>query len=222
MNLYFLLEGRRTEKRVYRAWIQHIFPSFVEVSKVEELVHDNFYLLAGEGYPSYCARIPNCLQDIHQHGQIDHYFVCIDAEENAAAEKFAEVESLITSASKFTNYHILVHDRCIETWFLGNSRMMRNNPHSEILREYKQFFDVSVDDPEEMACPASYEFCAHFHLDYLKAMLAERGLRYTKVNPGCVMEKHYLDALVERHIITGHISSFGRLVSTWRNIGGAI
>jgi len=45
--------------------------------------------------------------------------------------------------------------------------------------------------------------------------LREQGLRYTKSRPGCVAEKNYFDALVERNATTGHISSFGHLIELW-------
>ena len=222
MNLYFLVEGRRTEKRVYKSWVNHVFPLLEEAERVEDLVGNNFFILSGNGYPSYCERIPRSLQDIEKHGSIDHYFVCVDAEEIGMSEKFREIESIITGNSKVEQYHIVVHDCCIETWFLGNRKMMKKIPSTQDLKSCKNFYDVSVEDPELMNCPTNYESRAQFHYDYLKAMMSERGLVYTKLSPGQVKEKQFIEALVERNHETGHISSFGQLVALFRSIGGVI
>ncbi len=37
MNLYFLVEGRRTEKKIYGAWIHHVFPYLREAATIEEV-----------------------------------------------------------------------------------------------------------------------------------------------------------------------------------------
>ncbi len=78
MNLYFLVEGRRTEKKVYRAWIHHVFPNLHEAATIEEVESNHFFLIHGGGYPSYCSRIPAALKDIIQHGLINHFFICVD------------------------------------------------------------------------------------------------------------------------------------------------
>lgn len=52
MNLYFLVEGRRTEKKVYRAWIHHVFPDLHEATTIEEVESNHFFLISGDGYPS--------------------------------------------------------------------------------------------------------------------------------------------------------------------------
>jgi hypothetical protein len=127
-------------------------------------------------------------------------------------------------ARKLSNtlHHIIIHNCCIETWFLGNSRVMKRNPQSERLRRFKEFYDVSVNCPELMGCPAGYRVKAHFHLDYLKEMMIEKGLSYTKENPREAQKRTYLAALAKRHDKTGHLESFGRLVAVWRTLGGGL
>jgi hypothetical protein len=61
---------------------------------------------------------------------------------------------------------------------------------------------------------------AQFHYEYLKAMLRERNVHYVKRRPVHVVDRVYLEALVERSTKTGHIPSFGQLVQLWRTIGG--
>lgn len=220
MNLYFFVEGKRTEPKVYRTWIRHIFPQLTEVKDISEVQQNNFLIVSGFGYPQCLNRIDEILEDINQHGAIDHFFVCIDAEEDPVATKQAEIEQRIVGKAAETECYAVIHNCCFETWFLGNKRMLKRNPQSLRLREWKAFYDVSVDCPESMEAFTGYRMRAHFHLDYLKEMLAEHNKTYTKQQPGVVQEKTYLKALVTRHEQSGHIQSFGQLLSLWRAMGG--
>lgn len=222
MNLYFLVEGRRTEKKVYRAWLSYVFPYLHEVDRIEDIYTDHYFMLAGNGYPSYRQRIIEALQNILRHKTVDHFFICIDTEQETVETKVKEIQGIISEGGNFANTHIIAQNCCIETWFLGNQRMMKRNPHNEQLRAYKNFYDVSTNDPEYMGCFPSYEVRAHFHEAYLKAMLQERGLSYTKSRPDNVIEQHYFEALVTRNIQTGHIQTFGILIDLWKKMGGII
>jgi hypothetical protein len=220
VNLYFFVEGKRTEPKVYRSWIGHVFPQLTEAKTIEEVRADNFLIVSGFGYPQCLNRIDEVLEDINRHGAIDHLFVCLDAEEEPLDVKQAEIENRIVGKAPATSCHAVIHNCCFETWFLGNKRMMKRNPHSARLREWKAFYDVSIDCPEFMGAYSGYRMRAHFHTDYLKEMLGEKGLTYSKQQPGAIQEGHYLKELVNRHQRTGHLQSFAYLLSLWRSIGG--
>jgi len=64
MNLYFLVEGRRTERKVYRTWIQHIFPELKESDRIEDVKENNFYIISGGGYPYRTDNIGNTKEEI--------------------------------------------------------------------------------------------------------------------------------------------------------------
>jgi len=49
---------------------------------------------------------------------------------------------------------------------------------------------------------------ATFHFTYLKEMLLERNVRYTKNYPRDVAESHFLERLIERGEKDSHIQSF--------------
>ena len=53
-----------------------------------------------------------------------------------------------------------------------------------------------------------FDLHAPFHVDYLRAMLAERNVRYSKNHPRDVTESHYINELVARAESTGAIASF--------------
>jgi hypothetical protein len=222
MNLYFLVEGRRTEKKVYRSWISHAFPHLQEVQSVALIQDNNYFILSGNGYPSYTARIPNALNDIVNHGKIDYFFICIDSEEFTIDEKREEILSILRKGPGFSATYVVIHMCCIESWFLGNRKLCKSIPEGEGLREFRQFYNVVTHDPELMGRPDSYETKASFHHDYLREEFKERGLSYSKNNPSCVTEPYYLRELIGRAEGTNHLQSFRYLISQWRELGAAI
>ncbi|MFS8070014.1 MAG: hypothetical protein ACMG6S_26920, partial [Byssovorax sp.] len=191
MNLYFLVEGLRTEKQVYRRWVEHVFPSLSQVQNVAEMTANSWYIISGYGIPSYKRRIRDALEDIKDNPAVDHFFICIDAEEDSYEARFTEVEAEVRKWETETRVrdrnpsfriHIIVQNCCVETWFLGHARMMRRTPSSAVLAEYKRFYDVREDDPEHMGTFRGFTTRADFHLKYLQEMLLEQSpeLRYSK------------------------------------------
>lgn len=222
MNFYFLVEGRQTEKRVYRSWMAYMFPQHREVQRLEDLEDYTFFLIAGYGYPSYLRRIQDAFADIERHKRVDYFFICVDAEEQSPESKRDEIVALYPARFQAVRHAVIVHNCCIETWFLGNDRMLKRFPESAQLRAWKAFYDVSQRDPESMGYPSSHHQRAHFHLDYLKVMFREHGLTYSKTHPGEATAQYYLEALITRHERTNHLKSFGYLMAVWRSLGGRL
>jgi len=216
------VEGYRTEKKGYRAWIKIPFPRLSEAQSIDEVRSDHYFILAGMGYPSYKQRIIAALDDITRHGAIDHFFICVDAEDSGLETKIEEIDAVLSAGQPFAHTHVIVHDCCMETWFLGNDRMVPSNPQGLELRNMKKFYDVRTQHPEKMGCPNAYSSTAQFHFEYLRRLFQEHGLSYTKVRPGSVTEKHYFKALLRRSTKTGHLASFQRLITTWRALDGSI
>lgn len=228
MKLYLLVEGRRCEPAIYRSWIEHTFPGMVRVYRPEDAHDDTYLIVSGDGYPNYLKRIADALGDIADHPGFDHFFVCVDAEELSFAERMAEVEEVVRAEAERTGVltsqpnlrmHVIVQDCCVETWLLGHTKMLRRNPHSSRLVQMRSFYDVSVNDPEQMGHPPGYLTRASFHLTYLQEMLREQGKSYTKTCPGIVQEANYLEALRQRCNGTGHLGSLQKLLSVWEEIG---
>lgn len=233
MKLYFLVEGRRTEKKLYKAWLGHCFPQLREVAQAADLSADSFFILAGMGYPSYLQRIPGAIEDSARYGA-DHLFVCIDAEERSYNERRQEVSSLLESAAlalrsqglPFSGQvHVIVADCCIESWLLGHRRLVPRQPTDTALVELKRFYDVSRDDPERMSCPSEHPLeRARFHYEYLRQVFWHHGQAYTKERPGIATEANYLSALRDRCLdpahAPAHLASFRLLWDTWRTLGG--
>ncbi|MFP2928190.1 hypothetical protein ACLESO_23930 [Pyxidicoccus sp. 3LG] len=234
MKLYLLVEGEQTEKRLFRAWLRHSFPQLTEVFQPADLTTDSFFLLAGMGYPSYLQRIPQALEDAAQHGA-SHLFVCIDAEDRSYEERRSEVAGILEMAAatlqrrglQFLGHiHVIVADCCVESWLLGHRRLVPRQPTSGELLRFKQFYDVSVEDPERMECPPGSMTRALYHHEYLRAVFRHHGQTYLKNNPGIAKEGNYLAALRDRCLIRSaqppHLQSFRVLWEAWRAMGGRI
>ncbi len=50
MNLYLLVEGRRTEARIYHSWIARLFPGVRLAERPEDVTENCFRLISGGGY----------------------------------------------------------------------------------------------------------------------------------------------------------------------------
>jgi len=51
MNVYFLVEGRRTEKKIYPKWLSHLVPELTKVDFFEDVKEFNYKLFSGFGFP---------------------------------------------------------------------------------------------------------------------------------------------------------------------------
>lgn len=211
MNLYFLVEGKQTERKVYPKWLSVLAPQFTQVKYAGDAVDNNFYLVSGEGYPSLLHHLRNAIKEVNSIGRYDYLVVCLDAEENSVDERMAMIaeyqatEGLQLEHGKLV---IIVQNPCFETWFLGNRKVFKRNPQNEELKKYIGFYNVQANDPELMPAMGKEQTRAQFHHSYLKRILAERNAVYTKQKPDIVCDKTFLDELICRNEETGHITSF--------------
>lgn len=109
---------------------------------------------------------------------------------------------------------VVVQNRSIETWFLGNRRILARGPQSSKLAQYIQFYDVSVDDPEQMGTFKGFSTHAQFHSAYLREVFREKRISYTKQRPGHVADESYLQQLLKRvSDEPQHLQSFQSFIS---------
>jgi hypothetical protein len=219
---YLVVEGRHTEKKIYRAWLRHAFPDLDGVGRIEDMDEARYYLIAGNGYPSYLDRIRNAVADLRaQPGRFDHLWVCVDSEELAAEQRRVEIAGVIAGAACPVASTVVVHDCCMETWLLGNRRFIKRNPHSALLRELYAHYDVLTRDPEAMPARAPHRVRAGLPLQYLEELFREHSLSYTKKQPGEACGLPYLRELIGRVDETEHLQSL-RLIARWRELGAAL
>lgn len=218
MSLYVLVEGDKTERVIYASWLRHCLPTWQRVERVEDIADNKFFMISGNGYPSYLNRIKAAIADVHAHG-VRWLWICIDSEEMSHQQKLDEIRSILDECHAFAGTRVIVQHCCIETWLLGNSKMVKRVPENEPLRSYMTHYDVTREDPEKMHSLPGFPTRARFHLAYLRKVFEERGDAYAKNNPGGAKEHYYLRELVRRRMTTRHISSFEALVSAFREIG---
>ena len=217
MNVYFLVEGRRTEYKVYPQWLSVLVPALTRVDHPDLATQNHYYLFNGNGYPSILNHLRNAVADINAHGNFQYLVMCIDADEDTVQERRNEVEAFMAAhhitLNEGATFALLVQNRCIETWFLGNKRIYRQQTDNPVLRQYMGFYNVRENDPELMGRPHAHETHAQFHFSYLREMLAERNMHYTKKNPVGVTERTYLTQLIRRASTSNHLRTFQDFVS---------
>jgi hypothetical protein len=204
MNIYFLVEGKSTEAEVYPAWMSYLLPEFKRVNNYDEVEYNNYYLFTSNGIPSVYTHIINAIKDINSSGRYDYFVICIDSDAASISQREAKIFNLLEKEQislKKASLQIIVQNRCIETWFLGNRKVYTRNPQKNPnFVKYSKFYNVSENDPELMKKPDDIkESIANFHVKYLKAMFNEKGeMSYSKSNSKIVQEQSYLIKLQNR------------------------
>ncbi|MBF0510132.1 MAG: hypothetical protein HQK57_14555 [Deltaproteobacteria bacterium] len=228
MNVYVVVEGEVGERQVYKSWIPYVCPSLTYVNSLLDIKDNNFSILACQGYPGYFEIITNAIEDINNLDiKIDRLVIAADSEEMSFDEKYNEIKEFLMGKTCAANILIVIQHFCLETWALGNRRVVprnpqRNpprNPQNEDLLEYKKFFDVLTRDPELMpSYPPKELNRAQFAEKYLRAMLLERNpiLTYKKSNPQTLLPRTYFTEVKKRFEETGHIHSFSAFLNAFR------
>ncbi|KJU87156.1 hypothetical protein MBAV_000648 [Candidatus Magnetobacterium bavaricum] len=220
------MEGERTEAKVYPKWLSYLAPQLIKVDRCKLAEKNNYYIFASNGQPSIIDdHLPDAIEEVNVYQQYNYLVVCLDAEENEVADKRGEVIECLSDKGlslKNAKLEIVVQNRCLETWFLGNTRIYSRNPQNEDLRKYTKHFDVSTNDPELMPKHSDFEYHADFHLKYLKALFREKGITYSKSNPRHVTEEHYIQELIKRTSNYNHLATLKRFLDFCTTINNGI
>lgn len=216
MNVYFVLEGEKTELFLYPKWINYIIPQLTQVHYESDVTENNYYIFSGGGIPSIYNHTVNAIKNINDNPKFDKLIVCLDGDEIGIISRIQEIKDYISKSkvkiSDKCEIHFVVQNICIETWLLGNRRIVKRNPQGEILRSFLEHHNVIDEDPEVMEKMDTFRNKAHFHFSYLKEVLKERKLIYSKSNPNEVSSQSYFDELIKRINETEHIGSFKYLI----------
>lgn len=205
------MEGEKTEPKIYPKWLKHLTPHLSQVKFADEATHNNYYLISGMGSPRLLTdELANSVAEINELGNYDYLVLVIDADDMSEQEKIAEIQQFIANnigLNANCQLQIVAQKCCIETWFLGNTIVYSRNASSDFIK-HSQFYDVSKLDPELMLKPMGFnESVSIYHECYLKAMLKERNINYSKQKPNDVGERHYLEQLQKRVLETNHLAS---------------
>lgn len=224
-----IVEGAETETKVYPEWLRILAPRLRRVDDAWDVGENTYYLFSGGGIPSIFQHVSNAIADVNQIRKdtgsgYDYLMVCMDTEEED--REFIERkinEQLLQDGRVLKHGHLVIFEQkvCMETWFLGNRVVFKENPQNQKLSEFVRFYNVKTGNPELMGNIDEDEFAtkAQFHHQYLRDMFRERNIRYSKNNPREVCTKSYLDRLIERYEDTGHIGSFGKWYEFVKKMG---
>ncbi len=210
MNIYLVVEGKRSEPKIYRQWIRYINPEYTIIDYFQDVKENNVYILTGGGYPSYFDRIKAGANDVSKHPLYDMLVIAIDSENMSYEEKRNEIIKETKLDSYKIEYKIIIQHFCLETWGLGNQSIVPRSSTADQIRKYRNIFDVLTSDPELLPPLNEDVNRAQFAEKYLKALLAETSpkLRYSKRNPSALLQEDYFDKIRSRFYDTGHIKSF--------------
>lgn len=211
MNFYLVVEGKRTEKFVFSHWIPLLNKSLTQVHYPMHLRNNNFYILNAGGHPYYFEIIKRAAKDVADNPQYGQLVISIDAEDDDPVEKANEVLDSVHTVNRKLQPEIVVQNACIESWFLGNRRILRRFPQTNESRDWKAHYDVWENCPEQMPEHSQKELNrAQTAFVYLKAGLRDRNPRliYSKKRPLVVCDQSYLDRLKDRVSQTAHLTSF--------------
>ncbi len=209
MNLYFLVEGK-SELVIYRQWLTYLLPNLTRVNDFDQITDNNYYIFTCEGYPSMIDQdLPNAIEDVNSfnsnNARYDYLLVCLDADELAIEERKEEVYTSLQSIDLAgLKLVLIIQNRCLETWLLGNRNFVRmqleNQPDErrKPFLTYQQFYNVATSDPELMGVHDNFNTHSQFHEAYLKAVFKARGLSYTKGTSGEAGKDFYLKELIKR------------------------
>lgn len=202
MNLYFLVEGSQSERKIYPAWLAYLLPELQRVDNYDDVNENNYYLISGEGYSSLYDFIPPSIEEINLNGNYNYFVMCFDADECTAAERHAEIHEFLLAQKleliKRTELVLIVQNRCLESWLLGNRKIYTKNPQNQPLLDYTKYYDVSVNCPENMGKYQDFNTHAQFHATYLRKLFEAKNTSYSKKNPGDARKEFYFNQLLER------------------------
>lgn len=200
MNLYFLVEGKRTEKKVYPAWIKHLVPELNEVRFFDDVQSNNFFVFSGEGYPKLLdVHLANALDDFRSAERYDMFVIALDTDEAGIESRVQSVlERVDENGFPRETLTVIPQQCCIESWFLGNRKVVPSQPNSPKLTEFRRFYDVRENDPELMPNNGEFTTKQAFHFDYFRKVAADRNFRYSKSRPGQVCNLEFVKQLESR------------------------
>lgn len=175
MNVYFLVEGAKTEVKIYPQWLSYLVPNLSRVDFAHQAVNNNYYLMSGMGSPRILhIELANAVAEINELDNYDYLVLVIDADDMSEQEKIEEVKKFTIDNNIILNSNchlcIIAQKYCIETWFLGNKKVFSKTPNKKSdFYKHAKFYDVSQENPELMDKPEWFNFSASiYHETYLK------------------------------------------------------
>ena len=217
MNIYVVAEGI-CEKIIYRSWIPAVNSQLSVVDSISDVDNRKVYIFEAGGYPQLLDAIDNAIKDVRKYPQFNRLVISVDSDELSRAEKFKEISYYVRYKKRKLDIRIVVQHFCIETWALGNRRVVRPKSTNSKLRDYRRLFDVRAEDPELLPALAEEELTrSQFAKKYLRLIFNDlgAGLTYSAARPFLVCPATYFGEVKARYEDTGHIDSFSEFLSAF-------
>jgi hypothetical protein len=223
MNLYILVEGEQTELQLYPQWLLHLIPELSRIDNFQGATENSYFLISGFGIPSIYNHAVNAIKDVNLANNYDYLIIALDAEELSPEERKNSLLDYIKKSNVTLNENceieVIIHNKCVETWFLGNRNVYKRNPQGAKFQKYSQYYNVEINDPELMGRFPDFKRTAHFHESYLREMLKEYNLRYRKSRPGDVVKEYYLKEIIKRtEDLPEHLKCFSSGIEIFNKI----
>lgn len=220
MNLYLLVEDGKSGHKLIDHWMNQLMPNLTRVPSVDDVTDDTYIIFSGLGYPRILGTdgttpqkniLGQTIQTINQSKKFDYLLIFLDADDEGVERR------KIITLNKVNNYQqtlccpvrVFVQNKCIETWLLGN-RDLFPIEYSQNFLPFVQHYNVSKLDPElmEMDHRRLVTTNSLYHERYLRQMMQEVGLRYTKSRPHPFMySDKFIFGLQKRVTETNHLNS---------------
>jgi hypothetical protein len=210
MGIYILSEGSKTEPILYSTWLSHLLPTYKQKPTPDVVGESDYFIISSHGYPILLSHIENSIKDVNRYSKFKHFVISLDTDEDTPEIKTKIILDLIRD-NHFTidraSLHIIAQHRCIETWLLGNKRIIGKGITDPDLNKLLRNCDLINSDPEKIEKPPKFSTHAQFHLNLLKSIFQHRKSSYSKRNPGIATEKYYLNEIIYTNK-KGHLASF--------------
>ncbi|WP_158685578.1 hypothetical protein [Pseudoalteromonas sp. T1lg122] len=220
--MYFLVEGRGTEMRVYPKWVNAFLPKLPFHNDYESFKSsDNgFYLMSGDGYPSILNEIDNAIVNVNNIGNVDYLFIVLDCDEDCEKERYQEVinKTAPQNLNERTEIKVIIQKRCFETILLGNRKVIPRNSNNAQFVSYFNYHDVTLQDPELMGNFSDDFTHSQFHAEYLRKALMDKRIKYSKGNPKAILCESFTNELIKRVKETDHLPMFQNFVGIMEEI----
>lgn len=217
MNIYFLLEDSKSACGVWPNWLKIMLPDFKQVNLLTELKDNQYCVESGYGYPAIERVFKESLQLISDEGiKVNHFVLVYDSDDKNIEElenKKSEYVKLFKSFKIDTEFHVLVIRKCFETWLMGNRDVYPYN--NEKFQEYENFFNASLNNPEDMWCPSNVKMSvSRYHCRYFQEMLRNSIKKnYSKGSYRYVMTEEFFAGLINRINESDDIKTFKEFIS---------
>jgi hypothetical protein len=227
MNIYVVVEGEKTEKLVYASWISLINPQLTQALRIGDVDHNRFFIEGGGGLPYLFEVIEGALENVatispNGYPLFDRLVIVVDSEDMTLFDKNQEIQDFVNQKCAANAWvidcRIIVQHFCFEAWALGNTRLFRGNIRDSRLMDYIAAYNVSLLDPELLPPKPSEELNRAWHAKkYLKMLFNEKFPKqgYSHTNPGPLCHPHYFWQIAQRRSTTGHVDSFGAVLTAF-------